>query len=187
MVILGTMASIEARNIDQRQNHDDAFFYHNRRNQFWRILQLVFEPKVPAKILSNSIEKKQFLNKWQIAIANIIQEIKIKKALSNDPSDRVIFEAYKEGNVQFKRVNKEFREILRTTPLFFTCSENKRIKSLIGEYFRRNQMSANTPIHFLLTPTRCNPRERSLGWKISLARAGLLTESVLVPEDFVKR
>ena len=71
LVILGTMASGVARTKDQKKP-GEAFFYQDNRNKFWEILQFVVNPKADVKKNMPTTEKKDFLNKWQIAMANIV-------------------------------------------------------------------------------------------------------------------
>lgn len=183
MVMLGTMASVAAREVGDKKSHFDSFYYHNKSNHFWKILQLVFEPKSEPKKFENSHEKKQFLNKWQIAMANIISEIKISDSHAQDPSDKVIFESYQKGQVSFKKASPQFKKILKSTPIFFTCSHNKYIDLLVSAYFKENRLNLDIDQHvkFLMTPTRCNPKERSLGWKLRMAEMGVSTEKITIP------
>lgn len=187
LVILGTMASIKARDVEFLKKDEDFFFYHDKRNHFWEILQRVFEPKKTPKMFTSRNEKKDYLNTWDIAMANIIHEFKVSQAESKDPSDKFIFKAYKKGNVKFKKVGGDFSQILETTPLFFTCKEGDEINFLLDGYleFNRVQKKAQEHVKFLMTPTRCNQIERSLGWKIRMAQFGVKTDSVVVPNDFL--
>lgn len=183
LVILGSMASIEARDVGKKSRHQDAFYYHHKTNHFWRILQMVFEPHKEPKNFKTSDEKKVFLNKWQIAMANIISEINIQDSNSKDPSDQVIFEAYKKGEVKFKKVRPAFKQLIKDRPIFFTCSKNKYIISLLEAYFKDNKIKLDLEesIKFLMTSTRCNPLERSLGWKIRMAEHGVSTKTITIP------
>lgn len=183
LIILGTMASVAAREVGDNKSHFDSFYYHNKNNHFWRILQLVFEPKSPPQKFENSREKKEFLNKWQIAMANIISEIHISDTYAQDPSDKVIFESFQKGQVNFKKVSPKFKSILKTTPIFFTCSQNKYIDQLLRAYFKANKLNIDVDksVKFLMTPTRCNPMERSFGWKLRMAEMGVETKKITIP------
>lgn len=165
LVFLGTMGAINARTIDE-QKPEKPFFYNDNRNHFWKIIQLLFEPQLEPKKLSVK-EKMAFLNKWQIAICNIVQEIKVEKNVARDPSDFVLFEAHRHGCLKFKRTTKEFDAILNSTPIFFTCRPKKEIRSLIDSYLNFNNLdsSLSEKIWYLATPTRCNPQARSIMWK----------------------
>ncbi|MCB0377097.1 MAG: hypothetical protein KDD33_01265 [Bdellovibrionales bacterium] len=187
MVILGTMASVSARDVDGLNKDPEAFYYHDKRNHFWQILQLVFEPHNPPKKMKFRVEKEQYLSRWGVAMANIIDTIEISEKQKKNPSDAVIFEAFQKGRVRFKTILPKFKRILITTPLFFTCAKDKKITELLQGYFDHNKVAldADKALHFLLTPTRCNPVERSLGWKIRMAKAGVSTPPVCVPSDFI--
>ena len=183
LVILGTMASVEARSVGGKSSHEEAFYYHHKTNHFWRIIQMVFEPHKQPKKFESREQKKKFLNQWGICMANIIEEINIKDSKAKDPSDQVVFEAYQRGEVKFKKVSRAFKKILEENPIFFTCSENKYILALLTAYFQHNKIKkdANKDIKFLMTPTRCNPLERSFGWKIRMAQHGVKTKSITIP------
>jgi len=164
-IILGTMGSINARTINGIKPKD-AFFYNNNRNHFWKVLQLVFEPNNQAKTLTIE-EKKSFLNKHRIAMANIVQEIKVLEERSIDPSDDILFQANRMELLKYKRVSSDFQMILKKTPIFFTCRRKKNIDLLLEGYFQLNKIesSITKKIWYLPTPTRCNPLKRSIVWK----------------------
>ncbi|OFZ28346.1 MAG: hypothetical protein A2622_04385 [Bdellovibrionales bacterium RIFCSPHIGHO2_01_FULL_40_29] len=163
-VILGTMGSICARTINGIKP-ENAFFYHSNRNHFWKVLQLVCEPNKIPKTFSVD-EKVAFLNKWRIAVANIVQEISIKENECNDPSDGILFKAHRGGLLKFKTVSSEFKSILKTAPIFFTCRRKKGIETLLVGYFGVNKLGTDlsTRVWYLPTPTRCNPQKRSSVW-----------------------
>ncbi|MAF91300.1 MAG: hypothetical protein VX583_04930 [Bdellovibrionota bacterium] len=186
LVILGTMASVAARKVGEKEEAEDAFFYHHKTNHFWRILQMVFEPKKPS-INMNVSQKKQFLEKHGIAISNTVSEVEITKKQAMDPSDSVLFEAKKKNKLRYKKLDAKTRKILLECPLFFTSSSTPQILDLLEGYlvFNKIRKNSKTDIGFLMTPTRCNPMERAIGWKIRMAQMGVLTPSVKVPEDFL--
>lgn len=164
-VILGTMGSINARTL-RGVKPEQAFFYNSNRNHFWKVLQLTLDPKTVPKTLSLE-EKRQFLNHWKIAMANIVDQMEVHPENSDDPSDDILFEAFKNGRLHFKKESQEFKDILKVKPLFFTCRSKSPLRNLIEGYLKFN--SLNLAIHekiwFLPTPTRCNPRNRSVIWK----------------------
>lgn len=170
LVILGTMGSGVARTLDGNKPQD-AFFYHSPKNHFWRILQLVFEPSSEPRRLSVK-EKKEFLDKWQIAMANIVEEITINANQARDPADSILFRAHKKGNLKFKKINGSFVEVLRDVPIFFTCKRKREILGLLDGYFKVNKLDSGLveKVRFLLSPTRCNPKDRSHEWKIEIEK-----------------
>lgn len=164
-IILGTMGSICARTVDNKKPIE-PFYYHNNKNHFWRILQLLFSSNSIRNSLSVK-EKKQFLEHHKIAMANIVGEIEVPTDLANDPSDDVLFRANKDGKLLFKRCNSEFSQTLKTTPIFFTCRHKKGIDLLLEGYFKANSIEQKfkNEIWHLPSPTRCNPAKRSLVWR----------------------
>lgn len=172
MVILGTMVAICARDFEGHRPQK-VFYYHNNRNHFWKVLQHLFEPKRdPIKM--TVLEKKQFLEKWGIAICNLVHEIEVSNQDKNDPSDTILFKAHKRKKLKFKTANKKLKTILETTPLYFTCRSKTGISKLVEGYFQHNKLNdelAET-IWYLPTPTRCNPKARSLLWKDEMQAHG---------------
>lgn len=168
-IILGTMGAINTRTINGVKPQD-VFFYNNSRNHFWRVLQLVFEPLEIAKLSSVS-EKKAFLNKYKIAMTNIVQEIEILEKDINNPSDDILFKAHRSGKLKFKSEPLIFRELMQSKPIFFTCREKKNIQLLVNGYCEENELKdfSNERVWFLPTPTRCNPESRSLIWRNEMA------------------
>ena len=165
IIILGTMGSINARTINGKKP-TDAFYYNNNKNQFWNVIQLLFDPKIAPKKLTIA-EKKAYLEKWGIAMNNIVQEAEVDDSDALDPSDTVLFQAHKKGNLTFKNSPDEFRELLKVKPMFFTCRHKNGITDLLQGYFEFNQLDASfsNSIWFWPTPTRCNAKDRSLIWK----------------------
>lgn len=162
------MGSVIARTIGEKKP-DEAFFYHNQRNHFWKILQVLFSGVVVKEKLSVA-EKMEFLNRHSIALANLVHEIKVDPKYVNDPGDKILFEALREGRLKLKIESDYFKKILNETPLFFTCkASNGRIRDLIKAYFHKNDFKdsiADNNICYLPSPTRCNHLKRSIEWKL---------------------
>lgn len=155
LVILGTMCSAAARTVGNRKAADEAFYYHSPINRFWTVLQLIFEKNKAVKKLSID-EKTMLLNKHGIAIVNIVQEISVPDSLANDPSDSVLFEANRKGNLRFKTASSEFKTVLKSKPLFFTCRYKRPIHNLLEGYFIHNKVDPRLleKIWYLHSPTR---------------------------------
>ena len=169
-VILGTMVAINARVIDGVEPSEPHFYYNNNRNHFWRVLQYLMNPRLKNNehIKYLSIEqKKDFLNKNGIAICNLVEKIEVPHKYKADPSDTVLFEAYKKNRIEFKKVPPRVKKILKTKPLFFTCRQKKGIDQLVDGFLETNKLSPEIKEHiwYWPTPTRCNPYQRSLIWK----------------------
>ena len=111
-------------------------------------------------------EQKDFLEKNGIAICNIVKEAIVPKKYIHDPSDTVLFESFKKNKVQFKVANPKFKELLKNKPIFFTCREKKGIRELLICFLNKNKLKEDIyhKIYFLKSPTRCNPKNRSLNW-----------------------
>lgn len=166
LIILGTMCAINARTINGIKPKEDFFYYNNNRNHFWKVLQYLFEPKAePIKMTIK--EKKAFLNKHSIAIQNLVYEAKVPNKYIHDPSDTVLFEAFKKNNVKFKSLSKRDRSYFEKIPLFFTCRYKKGIKNLLEGFLRQNDLDLSLvdQTWYWPTPTRCNPYDRSQIWK----------------------
>ncbi len=166
LIILGTMGSINARSIDGVRPSEDFFYYNNSRNHFWKVLQLLFEPhKEPLRL--SIPQKKAFLQKWGIAITNIVDEALVPNKDKLDPSDTVLFLANKKKRISFKSLSPKMRKLFQTTPLFFTCRRKKGIENLLQGFLETNKLSPKIieNVWYWATPTRCNPRARSEMWR----------------------
>ncbi|RZF21585.1 hypothetical protein DAY19_07815 [Halobacteriovorax vibrionivorans] len=166
LIILGTMGSINARTVNGEKPDGEFFYYNNNRNHFWKVLQFLFEPEKEARKLTIE-EKYAFLEKWGIAMSNIVNIAKVPNKDKDDPSDTVLFAAHKKNNVDFKHASPKFKKLLKTKPMFFTCRRKKGIENLLEGFFEQNGLSADLIDHiwYWPTPTRCNPKARSLIWK----------------------
>jgi len=164
-VILGTMASSCARMIDNVPP-EEAFYYHNKKNQFWKILSYIFYGELRA--IDTIIERQNFLEKFGIAMANIVESAEVPELESNNSSDDILFEAYNLKKLEVKSIADEFKNLLLTKPIFFTCKHKMPLACLLENYFRRNELGMENileKIHFLPSPTRCSPEVRSRRWK----------------------
>ncbi len=163
-VILGTMASRIARSIADEVPLA-PFYYHSPHNHFWKVLTLALSPE-EAQPKTNE-EKKNFLGKHGIAMANIVAEFMIAKNSSKNPSDKILFEAFKAKRLKFKVVGAELKKLLTTRPVFFTCLGKAPILELLEGFYSLNRIddSFRRKIIFLKSPTRCNPKQRAREWK----------------------
>jgi hypothetical protein len=166
-VILGTMVAINARTIDGFGPEDDVFYYNNNRNHFWRVLQYLLEPKKEAKKNLTIKEKKEFLEKHGIAICNLVQKIEVPNKFKHDPSDTVLFDAFKKRKIEFKSIPMRLKKVLLEKPLFFTCRRKKGIENLLDGFLQKNSLDSQLKdrVWYWPTPTRCNPQARALLWK----------------------
>ncbi|MCO5143903.1 MAG: hypothetical protein M9962_12500 [Oligoflexia bacterium] len=164
ILILGTMGAIIARTIDDNRPKE-AFYYHDNRNHFWKIIQLVFKPNIEPKKMTID-EKKIFLEEHGIAMSNIVKEIRVNTNDAKNPSDDIIFIAQKKRRLEFKVTSEQLKEIIEKKPIFFTCRSKPGISHLIQGYFSHNNINIPiSKIHHLPTPTRCNPQKRSNDWR----------------------
>lgn len=169
MIFLGTMCAINARTIDGIRPQNDFFYYNDNRNHFWKILQYLMSPESDPKKL-NIEEKKIFLSKHQIGIQNIVSEIQIPNKEKLDPSDSVLFECQNKKRIKFKSVEDHTKELLKGSKLYFTCRYKKGIQNLLEGFIAENSLSIELikQTHFLKSPTRCNPLQRSKEWRLEM-------------------
>ncbi|MBL7546134.1 MAG: hypothetical protein JNL11_20105 [Bdellovibrionaceae bacterium] len=165
LLILGTMAAMCART-QNGQRPKEIFYYHNPINHFWRVLRFLFEPGNEKK-LTTIEEKKEFLEKHAIAMANLVFEIQTSEENSQDPSDAILFKAYQDKNIKFKSASSALKKVIRTSPIFFTCRHKKGIDNLINGYLEHNGIELNmkNSIWYWPTPTRCSPKARAEVWR----------------------
>ncbi len=72
ILILGSFPSIKSR--------ENGFYYGNKQNRFWRMLERIFEEKIEDNIPS----KKVFLTKHKIALYDVIIESDLKGSADSD-------------------------------------------------------------------------------------------------------
>lgn len=169
-IIMGTMVAINARIIDGVKPSEETFFYNNNRNHFWRVLQYLMNKELKngeAKISLTIEEKKDFLKKNKIGIINLVDSVVVPNKYRHDPSDTVLFEAYKKDRITYKTLDANTIKRLIKTPIFFTCREKTGIRNLLDGFIKHNKLPEDLKqnIWFWATPTRCNPFRRSLDWR----------------------
>lgn len=173
LVVLGTMAAINARTINGVPPAGEIFYYNNNRNHFWKVLQHLMSPEREVIRFESIKQKKHYLNKYKIGMLNLVDEIKVKKKDLLDPSDTVLFAANNAKRVKFKQIQKNDARLIKylgRVPTVFTCREKKGIIDLLKGFCLTNKIDENIihDIHFLPTPTRCNPKARSEVWRSEL-------------------
>ena len=169
-VILGTMVAMNGRTINGEKPEDEFFYYNNNRNHFWRVLQYLMNSTLENNQAIKKLtikEKKEILEENGIAIINLIQKIEVSNKNKFDPSDTVIFEAYKKDKIKYKKIPPKIKKVLISKPKFFTCRSKKGIDQLLNGFIEINGLPKNfkEDIWYWATPTRCNPYQRSLQWK----------------------
>lgn len=163
-VILGTIASSSARTIGEIAP-SAAFYYHNRKNHCWKILSHIFYGEL--REMEKIIDRQNFLENFGIAMANIVGSVEVPESESKNPADRVLFNAHNLKKLQVKKISEEFKNILQTTPMFFTCKSKVELTKLLEDYFFINGLEKNlvNKVNYLLSPTRCTPIKRSRQWE----------------------
>lgn len=169
-IIMGTMVAINARIIDGVKPSEETFFYNNNRNHFWRVLQYLMNKELKngeAKKGLTIKEKKDFLKKNKIGIINLVDSVVVPNKYRHDPSDTVLFEAYKKNRITYKTLDANTKKRLIKTSIFFTCREKTGIRNLLDGFIKHNELSEGLKqnIWFWATPTRCNPFRRSQDWR----------------------
>lgn len=89
-----------------------------------------------------------------IAMCNLLGEMKIEREDFDDRTDTIIFEANKKGHVKTKIVSTDFKEALKTLPIFFTCYHKQELQTLLELFFTTNKLEPNLAKHirYLHTP-----------------------------------
>lgn len=164
-VVLGTMGSSDARWINGR-DPGSVFYYNNSRNNFWRIMGWLNHGRsIPIPQLP---QRPMILEKNGIAMSNLVGEILIDEIHSKNPSDALLFDALNSDpkRLKVKIISPEFRNLLRTKPVFFTCLSKRGIISILEEFYVQNDLDLNLikNIIYLPSPTRCSSEKRSRRW-----------------------
>lgn len=106
ILILGSFPSVKSRQA--------GFYYGHLQNRFWKVLGAVFDANVPQSI----DEKKAFLDKFNIALFDVVQscdisgssDSSIKNVVPNDfreiLTNSKISKIYTNGALAFKLYNK---------------------------------------------------------------------------------
>lgn len=162
-IILGTMASCCARTIGE-VIPQEAFYYHNSKNHCWKMLSNIFYGEV--RDMKKLIDRQNLLEEFGIAMANIVKSAEVPESESLNPADSVLFDAHALKKLETKKISDEFKHLLQTRPIFFTCKSKPALTSLLEEYFSANKLDQNLiqKIHYLPSPTRCSPVDRSSDW-----------------------
>lgn len=153
-VVLGTMAAINARHIEGQKPPDEPyFFYNNSKNKFWQYMWQIFEKSEKPVDLSVP-EKKDFCERWGVAMCNLLGEMKIEKEDADDRTDTIIFSAHKMGRVTTKTVSDDFKKALEALPVFFTCYHKQELQKLLELFFTTNKIDLHLikRIRYLHTP-----------------------------------
>lgn len=123
ILILGSFPSIKSR--------EEKFFYMNKQNRFWKILASVYN----QEFLNDNIEvKKRLLNKYHIALYDVIESCTIDK--SSDASIKnvtpanlkqiidlsKISEIYINGKTSEKYFNQYFKEYKKMSKVLSSTS-----------------------------------------------------------------
>jgi len=77
ILILGSFPSVRSREV--------SFFYGHPQNRFWKVLERIFEEKIPDGILG----KQSFLLSHRIALWDVIASCEIKGSSDSSVSDVV--------------------------------------------------------------------------------------------------
>jgi G:T/U-mismatch repair DNA glycosylase len=168
-IILGTMASKVVRRVpglDKNPNLEDVFYYHDKRNRFWRALSIVLTGKDlfqdKYKNFKEEIEyKKCFLEKYGIAMVNIVEKIHGDWSSRDD----VIFSSHTNQKIEFKCLTQKYKSLLETKPVFFTRYPNRELCLLLKDFLIRNKVDLQfTGITFLRGPTRVTEKTIANDW-----------------------
>ena len=153
-VILGTMASFVAREINGGEAKYGSFYYHDGRNRFWGVLSLLLTGK--RMKFSDIDEKMEFLNSHGVALANLVSTVEVGDEVEGS-SDRILFEAFENGRLTFKSAKIQFKNLLETVSVFFSCHKKAEIVALLEGYRIANKIPSDDfvdRITFLHSPTR---------------------------------
>lgn len=162
-IILGTMASSCARNILGKMDKG-PFYYQSNRNSLWRILAQIYNRD--ASFLAEVQQRKDFLERHGIAMANLVRRVGLLEKDIRNSADGLLFDAFEDKENQrfeFKKIEEDFKLLLNSKPVFFTCLEKPRLTKMLDAYFIENQL-VRPQVQFLPTPTRCSVIERSKRW-----------------------
>ncbi|MBY0554356.1 hypothetical protein K2P97_07500 [bacterium] len=152
VIFMGTMCSGIIRHVDgvPPKQAEPHFYYHSDKNMLWEILQYIYEPSKPR--ILNHQEKLDFTETHSIALINIIEKIEVSPEHKRDSSDEYISKA---STISCRKIDDSFKEILRTTPIYFTCLGGSHIDAFIDMFSKQNTLDFDLrrKIDFLASPT----------------------------------
>ena len=138
VLILGSFPSITSRNM--------GFFYAHPQNRFWQVLEIVFDTKIGKDIDS----KKDFLNKYNIALYDVCFECEIKGSSDSSikkviPTDigkllksSNIKKIYTNGKLSFNLYNKLIKDKVKieavSLPSTSPANAKYKLEDLVKEY-----------------------------------------------------
>ena len=146
ILILGTFPSIKS--------FENNFYYSHPKNQFWKILSLIFNEKEPKNIE----EKIDFLKKHKIALWDTICECKRSKGNSRD-----------DNLIDIKPCPIE--ELLKKYPNIKKVAVTSRLaEKVIKKHFKNSPLSIlNSQLIYLPSPSplnaRLNLQQKAKRWK----------------------
>ena len=145
ILILGTFPSIKS--------FENQFYYGHPKNQFWKILSIIFNENEPKTIK----EKKEFLKKHKIALWDTICECTREKGNSRDDNLKDIKPC-------------PIENLLNNYPNIKKVAVTSRLgEKVIKKYFKNSQFSIlHSPI-YLPSPSplnaRLNLQQKAEKWK----------------------
>ncbi len=166
-VILGTMASYVAREVNGIKINE-PFYYHDGRNRFWGVLSLLLSGEIIK--FTNIDTKKAFLDSKGVALANLVSQVEVEDSVDSSV-DEVLFNAFEKERLKFKVISEPMRKLLKEKPVFFSCYKKKEIVSLLEGYKVFNQISEVNYVDriiFLHSPTRRGYQYVADKWRESI-------------------
>ena len=148
ILILGTFPSIKS--------FENNFYYSHPKNQFWKILSIIFNEKEPKTIQ----EKKEFLKKHKIALWDTVCECVRKKGNSRD-----------DNLTNIKPCPIE--DLLKNYPNIKKIAVTSRLgEKIIKKYFKNSTFLPLNSLIYLPSPSPLNAKmklqQKVKIWKESL-------------------
>ncbi len=116
LLILGSFLGKEST----QAKREDDWFYGANRNQFWKIIELIYNSN-----FNNKIEKQNLFNNLKIGITDIISSCERKE---NNNSD---------NNLTNKTYNNKIVDILSTYPIKKVLFTSKNVYKEFSENFKK--------------------------------------------------
>ena len=138
--------------IAKKESDAYDFFYSNGRNQFWSIIEAVYENK-----LVNKKDKQKFLTDQLIAMADIIYQCERK--LGNNSDNNLVNIIYNIEAVREILENNEIKKIY-----FTSCFVENKFK----RYFK-NLIEKFSPVELITLPSP-SPRYAAMSWSEKVRR-----------------